>query len=555
MRITLGASCAVLLFASSGFAAGGTMSGTIKGPDGAPFRGAFVRAQQTATGVTTSVLSDAQGRYWVELAPGDYEVWAKSVGYKTDPVKRSGVKVGESQTVPLNFALQKSEVRWTDLTKYQGASLLPEAPGRDVVRDQCFSCHGMGKIGSVGRRSKDGWLEAITLMPALGGPVIAPAVANTAAEYLAAAFGPDSKTPSSPERLPAYQKMKQEHDYFSDEALNAVYVDYPLASSGDLRDRPGTGYPDTSGNVWMEMAGGLAKLNPATGELKTYRLPGGQRPSIHEVMPTPDGSSVWLTITDQNAIVRFDTKTEKFDPVNKDPYNGEIPAQQEPNTPWPELRKSPGGQNGAPRTHTAILDLDGNIWASGRPLKKFDVKTREFRNFADVPDTYGIALDTQGNVWFAEFNSRDHWALGKVEVKTNKVTKWNPPGGEVARPRRVKIDSQGNVWIGQYFGGSISKFDPRTEKFTEYKLPGPMPTVYGMGIDASDNVWYASMYTDVIGRIDPKTGKIVEFPSPYGERATRDMWSDAQGRMWFGNQPYLSVGSIYVRPGNAQPGQ
>lgn len=75
-----------------------------------------------------------------------------------------------------------------------------------------------------------------------------------------------------------------------------------------------------------------------------------------------------------------------------------------------------------------------------------------------------------------------------------------------------------------------------------------MPTVYGLGIDAQDNVWYASMYTDVIGRLDPRTGKIVEFPSPYGERATRDMWPDAEGRMWFGNQPYLSVGSIAVRP-------
>ncbi len=550
MRKLLSVAWMMALFATPGYAT--TMSGTVTGPDGAPFRAAFVRAQDVKTKITTSVLSDNQGKYWVDLSPGLYDVWVQSTGYKSD--RRSDVKVDGAQAVPVNFALQKSLVQWNQLTKHQGAFLLPEGPGRDVVRDQCFSCHGMGRMGSVGRRDKNGWLDSMARMPALGGPTVKPQIASTVAEYLATVFGPDSETPLSPAQLPAYQKIKQEHDYFSDEALNAVYVDYPLTASGDMRDRPGTGYPDKAGNVWMEMAGGLAKLNTTTGELKTFRLSDPKRPGIHEVVPSRDGMSVWLTVTDQNAIARFDTKTETFDPVFKDPYDGEKPAQQEPNTPWPELRKSPGGQSGAPRTHTAILDLDGNVWASGRPLKKFDVKTKEFRNFSDVPDTYGIALDKQGNVWFAEFNSRDHWNIGKVDVKTNKVTKWEPPDGEVGRPRRLKIDSQGNVWFGQYFDGAIAKFDPKTEKFTQYKLPGPMPTVYGLGIDANDNVWYASMYTDVIGRIDPKTGKIVEFPSPYGERATRDMWPDAQGRMWFGNQPYRSVGSIYVRPSNARPG-
>lgn len=550
MRKVLSAACMVLLFAPSGYAA--TMSGTITGPDGAPFRAAFIRAQNTKTRITTSVLSDNQGKYWVDLAPGVYEVWVQSTGYKSD--RRADVKI-ETAAVPLNFALQKSAVQWTQLTKYQGAYLLPEGPNRDVVRDQCFSCHGMGKTASVGRRDKAGWMDAIALMPALGGPTVRPEIANKVADYFAAVFGPDSETPLSPAQLPGYEKVKQEHDYFSDEALNAVYVDYPLTSSGNPADRPGTGYPDKAGNVWMEMDGGLAKLNPVSGELKVFRLPApNTSASIHEVLPTSDGASVWLTVTGLNAFARFDVKTEKFDPVLKDEYGGERPAQQEPNTPWPELRMSPGGQNGAPRTHTAIMDLEGNVWGTGRPLKKLDVKTGKFTNFSEVPDTYGIALDKQGNVWFAEFNSRDHWNIGKVDPKTNTVTKYEPPNGEVGRPRRLKIDSQGNVWFGQYFDGAIAKFDPRTEKFTQYKLPGPMPTVYGLGMDASDNVWYASMYTDVIGRIDSKTGKIVEFPSPYGERATRDMWADAQGRIWFGNQPYRSVGSIYVRPSNARPG-
>jgi virginiamycin B lyase len=103
------------------------------------------------------------------------------------------------------------------------------------------------------------------------------------------------------------------------------------------------------------------------------------------------------------------------------------------------------------------------------------------------------------------------------------------------------------VWFGDYFGGNLTRFDPKTQTFKEFKLPGPMPTPYGMGVDHNDDIWYASMYTDVIGRLDPKTGKVTEYPSPYGERGTRDMFEDAEGRIWYGAQPYMRVGYVRLR--------
>ena len=42
---------------------GATITGTVKGADGAPFQGAFVEAQNTKTKITVIVLSDSQGRY------------------------------------------------------------------------------------------------------------------------------------------------------------------------------------------------------------------------------------------------------------------------------------------------------------------------------------------------------------------------------------------------------------------------------------------------------------------------------------------------------------
>ncbi len=52
-----------VLLGSSAFAA--TITGKVQGPDGKPFMGAFVVAENTQNKMTVSVLSDQQGRYHI----------------------------------------------------------------------------------------------------------------------------------------------------------------------------------------------------------------------------------------------------------------------------------------------------------------------------------------------------------------------------------------------------------------------------------------------------------------------------------------------------------
>ena len=551
MRKLLNVGFLAALMTSVGYGAfAGTITGIVKGADGAPFRAAFVRVQNVKTKMTMMVLSDRQGRYWTDqLAPGTYQVWATSIGYRSEPARRSNVTVDENLRQTIDFTMQRSAIQWSQLTKFQAGVLLPEADGnaKHVLIQRCFNCHAFGKIGSVGRRDFDGWKDAIDVMRRMGVARIAPDIENRIAEYLAAAFGPDSTTPYSPAQLPEWDKVKVDHDYFSEEALDIVYVDYEL--SGDPKDRPGTAKQDKNGYLWMEMNAGLSRLDPTSGELKTWRLPNRAMSFIHEILPMDDGA-VWLTLEAQGGLARFDTKSEKFevfiDQSANDRFNLVKPPQKDPNDPFPNLPEPAGGQSGAARSHTAVIDHEGNIWASGRPLKKFDPKTQRYTYFnAEAPDTYGIDVDQAGNVWFAQFNARDHQDIGMVDVKTNTITRFTPPPG--VTPRRLKIDSKGMVWIGDYFGGSLTRFDPASKEFKVFKLPGPMPTPYGLAVDHADNLWYSSMYTDTIGKLDPKTGKVVEYPSPYGERGTRDMFEDTQGRIWYGAQPYFKAGYFRVR--------
>jgi len=538
-----------LLCASAAFAAtGGTISGTVTGPDGHPFRAAFIRVENINTHMGMTVLSDKDGKFYTDkLTPGTYRVRATTLGYKNDGASSADIAVEDGKDVPHNFTMQKTPVLWSQLTMYQAGTLIPDGPGKGVFLQACFTCHAFSKIGAVGRRDQDGWKDELDVMRQAKVYDTPPAVEKTVTEYLASVLGPDSKTPASPALLPEYQKIKQERDYFSDDSLNAVYVDYDV--TGVPTDRPGTGKPDKDGNIWLEIAGGTVKLDPETGKTTVYHLPDGSRNSIHEVLPTPDGS-VWLTMQNENELARLDMRTGKFDPVYGDQtqnakYNLAKTIQKEPNDPFPNLPKPEGDQNGLVRSHTAVIDHQGNIWASGRPLKKFDTETKKFTFFYDVPDTYGIDVDQTGNVWFAEYNGKDHQEIGMIDVKTNQVTKYQPDGG--FSPRRLKVDSKGNIWVGDYFGGKLWRFDPKTKAFKQFKIPGNMPTPYGVGVDHNDDIWYASMFQDIIGRLDPKTGKFTEYPTPYGEKHTRDLFEDKQGRIWYGIQPTFKVGYVRLR--------
>src|ERR1700733_16310261 len=84
------------------------ISGTVKGPNGAPLKGIFVQARSVAIrNLTVSVLSDKQGHYRIEnLSPGDYQISAKAAEYQSDPA--TGVKVAAGAT--LDLALKSKKV-------------------------------------------------------------------------------------------------------------------------------------------------------------------------------------------------------------------------------------------------------------------------------------------------------------------------------------------------------------------------------------------------------------------------------------------------------------
>ena len=184
-------------------------------------------------------------------------------------------------------------------------------------------------------------------------------------------------------------------------------------------------------------------------------------------------------------------------------------------------------------------------------MTRFDPKTGKFTHFPDVPWAYGIALAKDGSPWFAEFSPDGQ--IGKVDPETGKVTKYAVPTPK-AWPRRIQVDADGIVWFAE-FGespaeltktGKIGRFDPRTETFKEYTLPGHSASPYAFDIDKSGRLWYSNMHEDVVGCLDPKTGKVVEYPMPFSENTMREFFVDSQGQIWFGTPTNNQVGYFYL---------
>jgi virginiamycin B lyase len=510
-----------ILLSSAGQAA--TVTGTVKAPDGTPYEGAFVQAINAKTKVMVSVLSDKQGRYHVENLPaGEYQVRVRAIGFAAEP--HSAVNLTADQNVSFEFALQKGTVRWSDLNLYQGKKLMPDGKGKDVLSSSCFICHGFQTRMAAVRRDEEGWRDRIQYMRDAMAFQLSDRVndekANELISYLNSVFGTDSTVPRSPADLPQYKDTVRP---FSDEAMNIVYVEYDVSGSKGL---PWSAAPDKDGNFWIPFYGRgneVARLNPKTAEVTRFPLPFDETAGVHSAVPAPDGT-VYFSEFALNRLAKLDPRTGK---ITEFQDSGAVPGER-------------------PDKHTVRIDAKGNLWSSGSPLTKYDQETGKFTHFMEVPSSYGITFDKDGNVWFCVL--KKDGKIGRIDAKTEKVTQWSPP--TQGTPQRLTIDSDGIVWFGERTGNKIGRFDPKTETFKEYPLPGPSASPYPITVGKDSGIWYGSTDQDVIGRLDPTTGKVIEYPFPHSEAMMREFFPDSQGRIWFATPTNNRVGYFYLATAN-----
>ena len=243
------------------------------------------------------------------------------------------------------------------LAQQTGPSDLPEGAAKTMVQGICTACHQTNLItGSVGY-TQAGWRHLFSQMISLPEPV-----ATEISAYLAANF------PPSGERQPVL-------------IPGEVTVTFKEWTPPTLGQRPRDPFMHSDGSIWWAgMYGSLVgRLDPATGEMKEYKLDPTARP--HTVLEGPDGD-VWYSGNSNGTMGRIDLETGD---ITVYPLNN--PKARDP--------------------HTAAFADDGSLWftvQNSNMLGRLEPDTGHVW-LTDMPTErarpYGIRKDPAGNLWIA----------------------------------------------------------------------------------------------------------------------------------------------------------
>ncbi|WP_230533336.1 Vgb family protein [Microvirga roseola] len=252
--------------------------------------------------------------------------------------------------------------------------------------------------------------------------------------------------------------------------------------------RPHDVAPAPDGKVWYtaQRKGALGILDPQTGEVREVAL--GPKSAPHGVIQGPDGAA-WITDGGQNAIVRYNPKTEDV-------------------KVWP-LPEETGYTN----LNTGAFDGDGIHWFTGQNgiYGRLDPETGDMRVF-EAPEgrgPYGIASTPEGDVYYVSLAGS---YLAKTDTETGEAQVIEPPTPNQGA-RRVWSDSQGRLWISEWNSGQLSPYDPQSETWEAWRLPGDNPKAYAVYVDERDVVWVSDFGGDAVHAFDPETETFRTFPA------------------------------------------
>jgi streptogramin lyase len=261
----------------------------------------------------------------------------------------------------------------------------------------------------------------------------------------------------------------------------------------------------------------MARLNPATGELRVLPLPKGLA-GAHTLVPDHDGK-IWVTFQVSSHLGRFDPETETWKLWNAGKSG------------WTE------GSSGGGLIHSIAykagfevgFDTRGGVWSSlggTNQLIRIDPKTGK-SDVVDAPPTgespevgertlvsgvYGGVMTADGkHVWFTQLEG----SLFSVNTETLKVDTIVPiPRGD--GPRRLTIDKNDILYVPLNGAGSLFVYDAKAnKKIGEYPLPDRAAAPYSANWDAFSNaVWMGGGSASRMYRFDVASKSYTEYPLP-----------------------------------------
>ena len=271
------------------------------------------------------------------------------------------------------------------------------------------------------------------------------------------------------------------------ESSEPVLQEFPVPTGS----RPHDVAPAADGTVWYaaQGSGELGRLDPLTNQTDHIALGEGSAP--HGVIVGPDGAP-WITDGGLNAILRVDPETE------------EVRAFALPE------------DTGYANLNTATFDKNGTLWFTGQSgiYGRHNPANGQVEVF-DAPrgqGPYGISTAPNGSVYYASLAGS---YIARIDLETGTANVLEPPTPDQGA-RRVWPDSQGRIWVSEWNVGQVAAYNPATQEWKEWRLPGSNPMPYAVYVDDKDMVWLSDFGANAMVRFDPvqETFRTFSLPSP-----------------------------------------
>ena len=379
---------------------------------------------------------------------------------------------------------------------------LPAGPGQEIVTTTCNTCHPADRVRAG--YTAEGWDSVIHMMQNFAAPVSAedwPVVKAYLVKNFPERPRPEAKIIPGPVEASIHQ--------------------FPVPTLGS---RPHDPLAAHDGSIWYtgQLSNKMGRLDPKTGAFKEY--PVKLQTGPHGLVEDKDGN-IWFTGNFRSLIGKLDPKTGTVteypmpDPAAKDP-------------------------------HTLIFDHNGILWFTvqqGNFVGRLDPKTGAIKLVhppTDKARPYGMAVNSKGQVFFVEFGSNK-----VATIDDHMQIKEYPLPDPAARPRRIAIDDQDIIWYTDFARGYLGRLDPATGKVTEWLSPsGPKSEPYGI-VFTKGALWYNESFAkpNTIVRFDPKSEKFQSWAIPGGGDIVRNMSVTADGNPVTANSLVNQVGRVEVK--------
>ncbi len=498
--------------------AGGSPAAALRGgvegvSEGRPLEGIMVQLAGAQSNITTTVYTDASGRFeFPKMRAGAYTLRiARALEFK--PYQRTSVALDGTAArlddIVLERVTQGEFVppNWDIAAQLAGAEMVWNLDGT-AQEKRTFSygcgsgCHTYGQI-LRNRFDERSWRLIVTKMTHWTGSLllheakpnrIPQQEQDIIVKWLTKVRGPDSKDMG-------YQLLPGPRG----PATRVVVTEYALPR---LLTAPHDPVADSHGNIWFNShrTAYISKLDPRTGIVEDYKVPStpGANPGQH-----------WITV-DKNDVVWFSENwSHKLGRL--DPKTGEIKHIQFPHF---------GRPINAPGLGNLALSPDGYIWyARGKAVNKVDPNTAQVVSkfiLKKVSSAYGNELTTDGR-FFAGGSWPEDWVTF-VDIEKGEVFELQTRTPRAA-PKRGGFDPEGNAWFGGA-GGYLVKFDAKTHQLQEYPPPTPGVSFYECLPDKNGEIWAGELYAGRIARFNPKTNRWTEYVLPEPVSHDRRTWID-----------------------------